>query len=354
MLENIIKSDLWSVEYFNNTVFDYTLFAVILFVLLISFFVLKRFILRLIEEKVKEQKIISFLIESLDRVSIYFCFFISFYISSFTLEISEFLSKGLYLILLVWMSYYLVAVFGSQFIDMLSDIYTKKKLKNEDDPMIRFISRIAKALLWVGAALMIMSSLGINITALVAGMGVGGIAVAFALQQILGDLFSSFSIYFDKPFVAGDYVVVDGKGGVVEKIGIKSTRIRALQGEEMIFSNKDLTSKTVHNYGNMESRRDDVKIGVVYGTPSTKLKKIPEMVKKIIDKEENVDFDRAHFSSFGDFSLNFNIVYYVKSADYSIFMDIKQNILLEIKKEFDKKGIEFAYPTNTIYLSKEK
>jgi small-conductance mechanosensitive channel len=355
MLEKITNSEFMKSEYFGNIIADYISFVVLFFALLVTFFILKQFILKKIENKVKEQKLIFFLIDSFDKISIYFYSFVSLYISSFILNIPSFLSNGLYFIFLGWTFYYLIAIFGSKFIDLSSDLYIQKKKKKKDDPMIRIMKRTAKATLWLIGVLVVISSMGINITALVAGMGVGGIAIAFALQQILGDLFSSFSIYFDKPFTEGDYVVVDDKGGVVEKIGIKSTRIRALQGEEMVFSNKDLTSKRVHNFGTMKERRTDLRIGVVYDTPSKKMEKIPKIIEKVTKKEkELVNFDRAHFSSFGDFSLNYDIVYFVNSPDYSVYMDVKQRILINIKKEFEKEGIEFAYPTSTIYLSKKQ
>ncbi len=354
MFQEIISSEFWQKEYFGNIIAQYVSFVVLFFILLVTFFILKQFILKKIEDKVKEQKLIFFLVDSFDKVSIYFYSFVSFYISSFVLNVPSFLSDGLYFIFLGWTLYYLIAIFGSKFIDISSDMYIQKKKKKSDDPMIRIMKRTVKAVLWLIAILVLISSMGINITALVAGMGVGGIAIAFALQQILGDLFSSFSIYFDKPFTEGDYVIVDEKGGVVEKIGIKSTRIRALQGEEMVFSNKDLTSKRVHNFGNMKERRTDLKIGVVYDTPSKKMEKIPKIIEKVAKKEKDlVDFSRAHFSSFGDFSLNYDVVYFVHSPDYSVYMDVKQRILLNIKKEFEKEGIEFAYPTSTIYLSKK-
>jgi small-conductance mechanosensitive channel len=354
MLEKIIESEFLQKEYFGNVIADYISFVVLFFVLLVTFFLLKQFILKKIEDKVKGQKMIFFLIDSFDKVSIYFYSFVSLYISSFTLNIPNFLSDGLYFIFLGWTFYYLVGIFGTKFINLSFDIYIQKKKKKKDDPMIRTMRKTLKAVLWLIAGMVVVSSLGINITALVAGMGVGGIAIAFALQQILGDIFSSFSIYFDKPFTEGDYVVVDDKGGVVEKIGIKSTRIRALQGEEMVFPNKELTSKRVHNFGTMKARRGDLKLGIVYDTPAKKMEKIPKIIEKVIKKEKELaTFDRAHFSNFGDFSLNYEAVYFVNSSDYSVYMDVKQRILLNIKKEFEKEEIHFAYPTNTIYLSKQ-
>jgi small-conductance mechanosensitive channel len=202
------------------------------------------------------------------------------------------------------------------------------------------------------AGIFIMSNLGFDVTSLVAGLGIGGIAVALALQSVLSDVFSSFSIYFDKPFQAGDFIIVGQHMGIVKHIGIKSTRIQTLQGEELIISNKELTSARVQNFKKMEKRRITFTFGVTYQTPVKKLKKIPEMVKEIVAKIELADLDRVHFRKYGDFSLNFEVVYYVKIPDYGKYMDTQQEINLALKERFEKEGIEFAYPTQTIFLNK--
>ncbi|MFH1980079.1 MAG: mechanosensitive ion channel family protein [Patescibacteria group bacterium] len=217
---------------------------------------------------------------------------------------------------------------------------------------IKNISAVLKICLWILAGLIILSNLGFNISSLIAGLGIGGIAVAFALQNVLTDIFSSFSIFLDKPFKEGDFIIVGNDMGVVEKIGIKTTRLKTLQGEELVVSNNELTSARVRNFKKLEKRRVVSVLGICYETDSEKLKAIPSIIKNIINATNLTEFDRCHFKEYGDFSLNFEIVYYVNSADYAQYMDAQQTINFKIKEDFEKRDIEFAYPTQTLYIQK--
>lgn len=215
--------------------------------------------------------------------------------------------------------------------------------------VLSFVVRVA---IWSVVLLVMLDNLGVNITGLVAGLGVGGIAVALAAQNILGDLFASLSIVLDKPFVVGDFLIMGDFLGSVEKVGIKTTRLRSLSGEQLVFSNNDLLSSRIRNYGRMYERRVVFSIGVTYQTSADTLKKIPGILKAAVEAQDNVRFDRAHFQKYGDFALIFEVVYYVKSSDYGIYMDIQQGINLQIFEEFEDRGIEFAYPTQTVFLQK--
>lgn len=213
--------------------------------------------------------------------------------------------------------------------------------------LIRFVGRVA---VWSVAILLMLSNLGIDVTALVAGLGIGGIAVALAAQNILGDLFASLAIILDKPFEVGDFIIVGDKMGTVERIGIKTTRIRSLTGEQLVMANADLLGSRVHNYKRMNERRVVFSIGVTYETPAETVALLPELLREIIEAREPVRFDRAHFKSYGDFALIFEIVYWVLDPDYNLFMDIQQTINLEILKRFEALGVGFAYPTQTVHL----
>jgi len=218
---------------------------------------------------------------------------------------------------------------------------------------ITFLGFVAKLILWVIVFLLILDNLGVNITGLVAGLGIGGIAVALAVQNILGDLLASLSIVLDKPFVIGDFIVVDALSGTVEYIGLKTTRIRSLNGEQLIFSNNDLLKSRIHNYKRMQERRIVFGFGVVYQTPEEKLTFINDIVKEVIEAREGVRFERVHFKEYGDSALKYEVVYHVKGPDYKIYMDVQQMINLEIFRRFRKEGIEFAYPTRTVHLQSE-
>ncbi len=221
-----------------------------------------------------------------------------------------------------------------------------------DNAVVFFLGNLIKIFMWMFGLLAFLAFMGINITPMLAGLGIGGIAIGFALQGVLGDLFASFSIYFDKPFQKGDFIIIGDDMGTVEHIGVKSTRIRTLQGQELVVSNRELTETRINNYKKMEKRRTSFSFGVTYDTPTDKMKKIPGIVKAVIDKSKLAEFDRAHFKNFGDFSLNFEVVYYIDTGDYAKYMDIQQEINLGIKEHFEKEKIEMAFPTQTIHLNK--
>jgi small-conductance mechanosensitive channel len=216
---------------------------------------------------------------------------------------------------------------------------------------VQGMSFVARLAIWALAVVLVIDNLGYDVTALVAGLGIGGVAIALAVQNILGDLFASLSIVLDKPFVVRDFIIVDDHLGEVEKIGIKTTRLRSLSGEQLIFSNSDLLSSRVRNFKRMYERRVPFTFGVVYQTTPDQLEAIPGMVKNIIEDLENTRFDRAHFKSFGESSYDFEVVYYVRSPDYNVYMDIQQKINLALCRGFAQKGIEFAYPTRTVYIN---
>lgn len=238
-----------------------------------------------------------------------------------------------------------ISYFVHNFIRSQAEQETRKK-------QARGILIIIKAVVWAVALIFLVDNLGYDITTIITGLGIGGIAIALAAQTILGDLFSYLVIFFDKPFEIGDFIIVDDKMGTVEYIGIKTTRLRTLGGEQLICSNTDLTNSRVHNYKRMERRRVVFSFGVVYDTPAEKLRQIPSMVKAAIQAQEPTQFDRAHFLSFGAYSLNFEAVYYVLSADYNQYMDIQQKINLQLFTQFAEAQIEFAFPTQTLLLNK--
>ena len=216
--------------------------------------------------------------------------------------------------------------------------------------IIRFVARTA---IWVMVLLLTLDNLGVDITALVAGLGIGGIAVALALQNVLGDLLASLSIALDQPFVLGDFLVAGDHMGTVEYIGIKTTRLRSLTGEQIVMSNGDLLSSRLRNFGRMYERRVTFTIGVTYETPRATLRRIAPALRAIIEAQDEVRFDRAHFARYGAYSLDFDVVYYVLSPDFGRHMDVQQAINFRIHEEFEAMGVEFAYPTQTLLLAGE-
>jgi small-conductance mechanosensitive channel len=214
------------------------------------------------------------------------------------------------------------------------------------------IGFVLRVVVWALILLLALDNLGVDVTALVAGLGVGGIAVALAVQNVLGDLFASLSITLDRPFEIGDFIIVGEYMGSVEQIGVKSTRLRSLGGEQIIMANADLLGSRLRNYGRMQERRVVFSLGVTYETSRGQLKRIPSIIRQAIEAHDTTRFDRCHFAKYGDFSLQFETVYYVLSADYNVYMDVQQAIYFDIHEAFEREQIEFAYPTQKLWLTR--
>jgi len=250
---------------------------------------------------------------------------------------------------------FILLIIGSIFASSVVVFALNKHWKNKETSQsnylaINLITGIIKVLIWVVALILFLDNIGIKITALITGLGISGIAIAFAAQSILSDFFCYFSIVFDHPFEIGDFLIVGEQMGTVEHIGMKTTRLRALGGEQLIFSNTDLTSSRINNYKTLEQRRVLFTLGVPYNTSGEKLRVIPGLIKDIVEGVPDTTFSRTHFSSYGTYCLNFEIAYFILSSDYDKYMDINQTVNLLIKEEFDKQGIAFSYPTQTLHL----
>ncbi len=246
-----------------------------------------------------------------------------------------------------------IIIWANSLIDHYAKVYSETR-PPDDRTMgtaLGLATFVAKSVLMGLLVLLALDQMGINITALVAGLGIGGVAIALALQNILSDLFSSLTIVLDKPFAVGDFLVVGDFSGTVERVGLKTTRVRSLSGELLVFSNSDLLQSRIRNFQSMNERRAVFHFGVLYETPYDKLAEIPEIVRKIVEKQPMAHFDRAHFFKYGDFSLDFEVVYYIRDRIYLTYMDTQQAINLELFKTFSEKGIGFAYPTRTVYVN---
>jgi len=342
----------------QNTGYDYLK----AFVVFIIFIVVLKFIqiviiarLKRMAEKTKTD-IDDVVIEIFTKVKPPFYFFIALYFAVKTLVLPQIVSQVVYVLFVVLIIYEVIHA-----LERLLDFFVKKyisKTKSTDEDaahaesMLKTLKVLAKIVLWLLGITMILANLGVNVTSIVASLGIGGIAIALALQNILSDIFSSFSIYMDKPFAVGDFIVLGKEMGTVEKIGIKTTRLRSPQGEEIIISNKELTTVRVQNFKRMEKRRAIFALGVVYGTPKEKLEKIPRIIEDIVTKNQGSEFDRCHFKEYADSSLNFEVVYYAKTSDYKEYLDVRHQINMEIYRKFEEEKIEFAYPTQTLFVNK--
>lgn len=248
----------------------------------------------------------------------------------------------------------LVIVLLQRLLEYLLVRHAPRLRRADDHALPGVLKATIVVVLWSMGVLFLLSNFGINIFSLVAGLGIGGIAIALAVQNILGDMFSSYSLYLDQPFKEGDFIVVGAHAGTVQKVGLKTTRIRALSGEEIVISNQELTTTRIQNYKRMQERRVAFFLRIEYGTPREVLEEIPGMIQEVIEREEQVRFDRAHFFRFGDSSLDFEIVFHVLTPEYTAYMDILQRINFGIMAAFENRNVSFAFPTRTVHVKGEE
>ena len=346
--------DILELVYLGNRIADYLIFVGLFLAAFVTIKIFQHFILRRLKKWAEKTAttIDDFLLRIIQRLILPLAYFGAFYLSVNTLSLHPLLKK---IIDIIGMA--ILMVFAARLTLSLMNygfnLYFIKRGKDvAADRSLTGILAVLRVVVWALAIVMFLDNLGFKISAIIAGLGIGGIAIALAAQAVLGDLFSYFSILFDRPFEVGDFIILDQYLGTIEHIGIKTTRIRSLGGEQVILSNTDLTSSRVRNYKRMEKRRVVFKLGVTYQTSLEQLKVMPGIIEKIIKGVKDTTFDRAHFFSYGDFNLVFEVVYYVMSRDYNKYMDIQQEINFAIKKEFEARDMEFAYPTQTLYLNK--
>jgi small-conductance mechanosensitive channel len=294
-------------------------------------------------------------VDLIDGLKGYIIFIWIFYFGSHALAESDGVRKFL-LAIVVCATSFQMGLWGLHVIKSWRSAVLEVKIKEDASSAaaLGLLYKVVQISFLAAVVLLSLSNLGVDITALVAGLGVGGIAIALAAQNVLGDLLASLSIVLDKPFIVGDFVVAGEEKGTVENIGIKTTRLRSISGEEVILSNKDLLESRVKNFKRMWNRRVLHNFGVIYSTPIEVVEKIPKWVEEIVLRYEMLKFDRCHFAAFGASSLDFQLVFFVKDSDYNIFMNYQQSVLVDIFKKFQQEGVEFAFPTQTLHVESDQ
>lgn len=285
------------------------------------------------------------------RTNLILIFLIAVYLGSFALELKP---KPLHGIDSAAVAAFIlqVGLWISAALDYWIVWYVSRKMQR--DPSIgmtaNLLSFVIKLGLWAIVLLLILENLGVNVTTLVAGVGISGIAIALAIQGVLTDVASSISIVLDKPFVIGDLLTLDQFEGIVEEIGVKTTRLRSLTGEQIIFPNSDIIKSRLRNFGGLPERRVSFTVGVTYDTPQEKLVKIPDILEEIVKSQKKARLDRVHFSKYGDWALIFEVSYYVLARSYHVYMDVNQAINFLIYERFSAEQIEFATPARNFYV----
>lgn len=362
-------SSILQIQYQSNTVQDYISAIGIFFATFIILYLFKNTLLQKARKFAKHTKVKfdDVLVDAMDTIDGIFYTSVSLYVASLFLELPHYVERTLLYAIIVVATYYVALSIQKtssfiiraaleakekDFLNIRKGTASEEEKEPVDPQIVSFLTIMANILVWIVAGLLILQNIGYNISALLGGLGVIGIAVGFALQNVLSDLFAYLTIHLDRPFKLGDFIIIGGDMGTIEKIGLKSTRIRTLEGQQLVITNRELTESRVNNYHRMWKRRIVFTFGVTYDTANEKLNKIPDIVKKIIKDIELTTIDRVHFNAFADSALNYEVVYYIDSRDYNVYMDIQQDINLKLKYEFEKEKIEFAFPSHTVYMHK--
>lgn len=338
--------------YWGNTILQYSIAALIfavsvLFIMLVQ----KMFLFRFTSfSKRTKTSFDDAFVQMLATIHPPFYWFLAFFFALQSLAIEGAFQKIVSNTFVIWGSIQVIVALQI-FIDFIITTKIASKGKHGDILVSGILSGIVKIALWMLAGVFVLSNLGVNVNSLIAGLGIGGIAVALAAQNILGDLFSSLVIYFDRPFSPGDYIVVGNTSGTVRKIGIKSTRIQALSGEEIVVPNKDIVAARISNLKRMTERRVSLKIGVQYGTGTAKLAEVPVILEDIVSALPHVVFKSAYLTDFGDSGLVFELVYVVTSRDFTVYREAQQQIILAILQTFEKRHIGLALPVPTVRIA---
>lgn len=318
--------------------------AIAIFLVIQLFFILLVKILKQKLNIIQDEKVREVIYKNLNTLNWVFYFAISLSIALKFIETSgevkELINQGSFILI----TFFAALIIQDWVIYLFGQMMSKNKADNTDfNPQnISLITSVLRILVWTLALIFILPNLGVNVTALVASLGISGIAIALALQNILSDIFASFSIYFDRPFQAGDFIEVGTDKGVVQRIGLRSTRIKALQGEEVVISNKDLTTARIHNFKLLQIRRVSFCLYLNLKTEPKKIREISALIEDVVSKQKKTRFDRAHLKEIGEKNLVYEIVYFIRENDYNIYMNTQQEINLGILEGFKKLGVDIT------------
>jgi small-conductance mechanosensitive channel len=350
-----IMSDFLDQIYYNNTVREYLIALSVILGGILLVLAFKRWIINALQRWAARTPGTwdDFIVASISRFGIPVIQWTIVYWGIHLLDLSDESERAIQIATSIIVTYYILRLISSLVTLLLKSGVRRREHGEEKIKQLGGLMMLINGVIWFLGLVFLLSNWGIEVTPIIAGLGIGGIAVALAAQNILGDLFSYFVIFFDRPFEAGDFIIVDDKMGTIEYVGIKTTHLRALGGEQIIIGNSNLTNSRIHNYKRMVQRRIVFSIDVEYGTPVETLERIPSMLRNIVEKQQPVTFDRAHFAAYKDWSLKFEVVYFVLSAEFNVYMDIQQKINFEIYREFERNKINFAFPTQSMIIRTE-
>lgn len=348
-------SEILDQVHYGNSVREYLIALAAICAGVLAVFALKRFLVHRLHTWAARTpgKWDDFIVESFSAFGIPSIQWLIVYWGFHLLHLSDKAEHTLHVISTVILTYFVLRILSALVLLLVRSGVRRWDNGEEKIKQLGGLMIVINTVIWFLGLVFLLGNWGIEVTPIIAGLGIGGIAVALAAQNILGDVFSYFVIFFDRPFEAGDFIIVDDKMGTIEYVGIKTTHIRSVSGEQIIIGNSNLTNSRIHNYKRMARRRVVFTIDVEYGTPLDMLRKVPGMLRSAVEQQQSVTFDRAHFAAYKDWSLRFEVVYYVENPDYNLYMDIQQNINFTIHEMFEREKIAFAYPTQSLVLKNE-
>jgi small-conductance mechanosensitive channel len=342
-----------SINFLGNKLSDYAIAIVILVCYIVSIKILRRYAFKSLRKWTTKTENIydDAIVGLLERDLIPIAYVASVYLAISNLTLHPILDRVIEVTVVIISTVLAIRLFTAA-IEYSIKIYwiTYHRDNANFEQSINALIPAIRVIVWMVGVVFLLDNLGFDISAVVASLGIGGVAIALASQGVLQDLFSYFSILLDRPFELGDFIIVGDYLGTVEYVGIKTTRLRSIDGEQIIIANTDLTGSRIRNFKRMGQRRIVFKFGVIYETTPQQLAQIPNLITEIIDRTPNASCDRAHFTGYGEYSLDFEVVYFINTNDYSIYMDAQQEINLAVKTKFAERGIEFAYPTAINYF----
>jgi small-conductance mechanosensitive channel len=341
--------------YYNNTIREYAIALSLIVCGILLILAFKRVIIIRLQKWVEKTPGTwdDFIIQSFSRFGVPIFQWIIVYWGIHLLDLSTRTERIIQIVTSLLVTYYILRLVSSIVMLLLKSGVRRQEHGDEKIKQLGGLMLIINVFIWIVGIVFLLGNWGVQVAPIITGLGIGGIAVALAAQNILGDLFNYFVIFFDRPFEAGDFITVDDKAGTIEYVGVKTTRLRSLGGEQIIIGNSNLTNSRIHNYKRMARRRVVFTIDVEYGTPLETLKTIPSVLRSIVEEQQLITVDRVHFASYKDWSLRFEVVYFVLSADFNAYMDIQQNINFRIYQEFESRKISFAFPTQSLVVKNE-
>ncbi|MDD4614588.1 MAG: mechanosensitive ion channel family protein [Caldisericia bacterium] len=345
-------SELIQKTYFNNPISNYLgAFLTLVIGLLITRIVIRRILICWFTKKVKstaaqwDDVVCDMIKKTIVPLCELFVVYVSLQCIEFTPTFSIWVNRLFFLFAVV-----IITKSTSSFIkNWIYHLLKKQYSTSSSHENFKGLIQIITVFVWIISSLIVLDYFGVDVTALIASVGILGLAGAMAARGIVEDIICYFTIILDKPFEVGDFISFSNQSGTLKSIGLASSRIQSLSGEEIVLSNSQLINNLIQNFKKMEERRTSFSIGILYETSSALVKEVPTIIQSIIEEKTNVRFGRCHFKNFGDFSLNFETVYYVLNNDYDEYMSIQQSINISIFESFEEKGIGFAYPTQLVY-----